>query len=161
MNEPRFKAGDTVREDLLITNVGENSYGVKHKYGRKSYSNMYIIDRDYELVIDEPKFPIGTKVRCKHCGRCGEVIAYRQDVIYAVRVEGEDFDYEEDEIELAPPEPVYKRGDNVRRKTDGMHGIVLHVNSEGRYEVSWDCHKTNGRVKGDELELIEEVSDDE
>ena len=64
--EPKFKVGDKIKQkglDILnpiqITGVNPKIYTFRDG----SFQYVEIIDRDYELIIDEPKFKVGDRIR--------------------------------------------------------------------------------------------------
>lgn len=66
VNEPRFKVGDKIKNKsfdifnpLEITAVSPRIYTFRNG----SFQYVETIDKDYELVIDEPKFKVGDRIR--------------------------------------------------------------------------------------------------
>lgn len=66
VNEPRFKVGDKIKcKGLDIVNPIEISAVSPRIYTFTNGSFQYVetIDKDYELIIDEPKFKVGDRIR--------------------------------------------------------------------------------------------------
>lgn len=66
VNEPKFKVGDKIKNKSLdifnpleITAVSPRIY----TFTNGSFHYIETIDKDYELIIDEPKFKVGDRIR--------------------------------------------------------------------------------------------------
>ena len=66
VNEPKFKVGDKIKNKSLnifnpleITAVSPRIY----TFTNGSFHYVETIDKDYELIIDEPKFKVGDRIR--------------------------------------------------------------------------------------------------